>query len=320
MNESIKILRDLADNLKCGIFPIKNLPVEGIRLLMMEIFQGNLQLVHVKMSMLEHIMACEDYEGGALFFYEMAQMANMSLIYSWREKAGSAFSDKVLDRFSDNKCFKGKGVVYTVLTGNYDSLKEPEYVDLEFDYICFTDDDSLESANWTIRKLKDEESLGVQRLSRKPKILVDKYLGEYDYSIYIDSKLRIKGNLYEYINRYSMGAPMLCFPHYERDCVYEEADVCIQLKKDKEDAIRKQTKRYRHEGMPEHYGLIEAACMVRAHRSQEVIKVMNDWWDEFLKGCCRDQISFPYVCWKNNFHYDISNLFIDYNEYLKLER
>lgn len=319
MKESIKIFRDLADNLKCGIFPIKSIPVEGIRLMMVEIFQGNLQLVNIKINMLEHIMACEDYEGGALFFYELAQLVNMLLIYSWKEKANKIFSNKILDEFSKNKWFKGGGAVYTVLTGNYDSLKEPEYINPEFDYICFTDNDSLTSGVWSIRKLEDEENLGAQRLSRKPKILVDRYLGEYDYSIYIDSKLKIIGNLYEYINKYSLGAPMLCFPHYERDCVYEEAKECIRLKKDKEDIIRRQTERYRCEGMPENYGLIEAACMVRAHRSQEVTKVMEDWWNEFLNGCCRDQISFPYVCWINNFNYDISNLYIDYNEYLKFE-
>ena len=109
---------------------------------------------------------------------------------------------------------------------------------------------------------------------------------------------------------------MLCFPHGGRDCIYDEVEACIAYKKDDARIIYRQADKYRHDGMPEHYGLIDAGCMVRAHRNSDVVGLMNNWWKEFLNGCHRDQISFPYVCWKNHFKYDISDLFIWDNEYI----
>ena len=34
---------------------------------------------------------------------------------------------------------KYKKVVYTAITGNYDELITPEYINKDWDYICFTD-------------------------------------------------------------------------------------------------------------------------------------------------------------------------------------
>ncbi len=38
---------------------------------------------------------------------------------------------------------KVRSVVYTCLTGGYDSLKEHRYVDDDWDYVCFTDNKEL---------------------------------------------------------------------------------------------------------------------------------------------------------------------------------
>lgn len=319
-NRSIEIFRELADKLEDRIFPIAQMPVGAIRNLLMGIYQGDSKWVEMKMKMLCHCMDRDDYEGCALFFYEITHMKDVAEFYSCKEKAAESFREKMLSTYSSNKYFTGKGVIYTVLTGNYETLKEPQFEDTRFDYICFTDDTNLQSAIWQIRHLEDMDNLGAQRLSRKPKILAHDFLGQYNYSIYVDSKFRIIGNLYEYITKYSMGAPMLCFPHGGRNCIYDEAEACIAYKKDDGRIVRRQVKQYRENGMPEHYGLIDAGCMARAHNNSDVIDVMNDWWKEFLGGCHRDQISFPYVCWRNNFKYDISDLFIWDNKYLTFDR
>lgn len=38
---------------------------------------------------------------------------------------------------------KVRSVVYTCLTGGYDSLKEHRYIDNDWDYVCFTDNKEL---------------------------------------------------------------------------------------------------------------------------------------------------------------------------------
>ena len=65
---------------------------------------------------------------------------------------------------------------------------------------------------------------------------------------------------------------MLCFPHFVRDCAYEEAIACIQYKKDNAQLILDQMQQYGDEGYPPRNGMIDSACLVRSHRSEELQK------------------------------------------------
>lgn len=44
---------------------------------------------------------------------------------------------------------------------------------------------------------------------------------------------------------------------------------------------------------------------------------MEDWYSEVVNYSFRDQLSFNYVCWKNNFMYDESDIFYFKNEYFQ---
>ena len=61
-------------------------------------------------------------------------------------------------------------VIYTAIIGDYDTLKEPEYIDENCDYICFTDNWELTSDIWQIR-LVENTSLDSTRLQRMYKVL-----------------------------------------------------------------------------------------------------------------------------------------------------
>jgi len=50
---------------------------------------------------------------------------------------------------------KSRLVIYTAIIGNYDTLKDPEYIDENCDYVCFTDNRELKSDIWQIRLIKD---------------------------------------------------------------------------------------------------------------------------------------------------------------------
>lgn len=213
--------------------------------------------------------------------------------------------------------FTGKGVIYSAITGGYDEIKEPEYVNPDLDYILFTDNPNVQSDIWKVELISKEGDLDDTRLARKIKILGHQYLKDYDFSIWVDGKLLITNDLYDFVLNNRGREPLLGFNHYENDCIYQEKELCRILNKDDLDIMDAQIERYRKEGYPEHNGLIESGVLVRELKNEKVIKLMETWWQEVLHGSKRDQLSFNYACWKNDFVYDTANLFIYGNDYVK---
>lgn len=214
--------------------------------------------------------------------------------------------------------FEGRGVVYTAITGNYDDVKEPKYMNPNLDYILFTNNRNITSTKWKVVYIDNPEGLDNVRLARRIKILGHEYLTEYDYSIWVDAKLEIKKDMRDYVEKYRKREPMLCFVHYIQNCIYQELVVCEALKKDDVTIMRTQIERYREEGYPENNGLIESGILVRDIHNPRVVQLMQAWWHEIINGSRRDQLSFNYACWKNDFMYDTSELFIYANEYVTL--
>ncbi|RAP54353.1 MAG: hypothetical protein BZ137_02655, partial [Methanosphaera sp. rholeuAM130] len=215
--------------------------------------------------------------------------------------------------FSDKKV-----VVYTAVTGSYDEPVIPGYVNGDFDYICFTDNPNLTSEFWDIRLMEDLPLDNIRKV-RSYKILAHKYLSDYDYSLWIDTNIELTDNIVDYVHKYSKNNKLLCIRHIERDCLYQEAKVCISSAKDTDiEVINAQMDRYKLEGYPEHNGLISSGVLFRNHNDSEVVDLMEDWFDELLNGSYRDQLSFNYVCWKNNFAYDCADIFIIKNSYMQL--
>lgn len=198
-------------------------------------------------------------------------------------------------------------VIYTVIAGNYDTLKDPEFIDENCDYVCFTDSGELASGIWQVRMMEDA-GLDSTRHQRMYKVLPHRFLPEYEYSVYVDGNVRITGSLRDFVRNQWKGAPLLGLKHPSRDNVYDEAEACINLGKDDPGIIRRQIARYRSEGYRADNGLTVTNIMFRRHKDKRLVKVMEDWWDEIRENSRRDQLSFCYVCWKNHFEYDVSDL------------
>jgi len=209
---------------------------------------------------------------------------------------------------------KEKMVVYTAITGNYDHLMDPLYVNENFDYICFTDDQSLKSDFWEIRLMEDLNLDNIKK-ARRYKVLPHVYLKEYNCSLWVDANFQIRDNLEDYINEYIGNSSMICFDHPYRNCIYQEAEICIAIKKDSASAINPQINKYKNENYPKEQGLISSGLLFRRHNDPDVIKLMNDWWNEIRMYSRRDQLSFNYVCWKNKFQYEMCDLFYFGNKY-----
>jgi hypothetical protein len=162
----------------------------------------------------------------------------------------------------------------------------------------------LKSDFWTIRVLSDDH-LSPARLSRRPKILPHLYFPEYEASLYLDGNLLLRGDVRTYVETYARTSPMLCVKHGERDCIYEEYAACRQTRRDNASVMQRQLERYRREGMPAHFGLIVGSFIYRRHHDPSVVRLMEQWWQEFSRNSQRDQLSFTYCCWKQDFHYDL---------------
>ncbi len=201
-----------------------------------------------------------------------------------------------------------KRVIYTVIVNNYDRLQEPT-VYPGWDYVCFTDGKGLSwraklgLSKWKIRYFDGEfegEELGPTRYSRLPKILPHRYLPDYDYSAYVDGYARFTKDPSDLLYQlnwpdYGVGE------HRWRDTVFEEFEECIEQKKAPREVLEKQQDDYTTGGLPQDAKLLENGLLFRRHNDPAVIKLNEAWWTEMITHSFRDQLSLPYVAWKQGF-------------------
>ncbi len=200
-----------------------------------------------------------------------------------------------------------KKVVYTCICGDYDSLISHSYTRDDWDYICFTDNQKLLKTGhkqWTIHPLKYSER-DHTRNNRWHKIFADKILAGYGISLYIDGNIDIKNSeLFDYIDRqliHEETKTLVINKHTERNCIYQEAEVCKALRLDSESVIDNQMSIFRQLEYPEFGGLTENFMIYRRHYNEQVKEIMEDWWWWVSNYSKRDQLSFNFVIWNRGF-------------------
>ena len=197
-----------------------------------------------------------------------------------------------------------KIVVYTCITGGYDNIIEPTYVTPGVDYVCFTDDKTLKSKTWKFRPIPEELlSYSKVKQQRGVKILAHRYLSDYDISIWVDGAVIVKGDIKEYLKTLDLNMYSVFIPeHPARKCIYAEKEACVKIKKIKGDEVAladKQMNRYKSEGFPTNYGLVQSNIMIRRHNDEYSKDLMEKWWSELKDYSHRDQLSFNYALWKS---------------------
>ena len=218
---------------------------------------------------------------------------------------------------------KSSIVVYTAIFGCYDDLWMMTQPIADCDFVCFTDDLNLKSDSVDIRY---NRSLFIDpaRDAKYYKVFPHRFFPEYQYSIWIDGSITVKSHdIQELVDKCLKQSDWAVFPHPERDCIYEEMEACAELKKDDFSVMEIQTRQYRDNGYPPHNGLVENSVLIRRHNRPEVVKICEAWWAEIEKYSRRDQLSFNYVVWKNNYQYALldgsvdRNLFFEHNRHLR---
>lgn len=204
---------------------------------------------------------------------------------------------------AEEKKKEPKIVVYTCITGGYDNILEPTIITPGVDYICFTDDLNMKSKVWKFKEIPAELlSYSKVKQQRGVKILAHRYLPEYDISIWVDGAVIVRGNVKEYLKTLDTDNYTVLIPeHPARKCIYAEKEVCVKMKKIKNDGVAladKQMKRYKDEGFPVNFGLVQTNVMIRKHNDQYSKDLMEKWWAEVKDYSHRDQLSFNYALWK----------------------
>jgi glycosyltransferase involved in cell wall biosynthesis len=193
---------------------------------------------------------------------------------------------------------RGRLVVYTCMFGYSEHFNDFAYHPDGVDFVCFTDDPELRSDFWSMRLVKPG-LLDPARAAKQVKTLAHRFLPEYDCSLYIDNTVRLKAEpkrlFDELLARTS--APFVCFRHYSRDCVYDEADQVIALGYDDPERVRAQMRSYRSIGYPAKNGLAALPFILRRHLDPELVPVMEQWLQHILQYSLRDQLSFNPVAW-----------------------
>lgn len=214
---------------------------------------------------------------------EVGKAAKKEVLENWT-------IDKFLPKYEEvfKKLLEKKDItVVTAITGGKDDLKpQPEYKGVE--YVAFVEND-LKDSQWKTRKACDKFAKPVMN-AKIHKILTHKYV-DTPYIVWIDGSVTLKQDPHKLIKL--MGdRDFAFFKHPGRDCLYEEAIACVDLKKADVSDIAEQVKEYARIGVPEKAGLCELTCFIRKN-TPKANKAFERWWTEITRYSSRDQISFP---------------------------
>lgn len=204
-----------------------------------------------------------------------------------------------------NKNFKI--AFYTVCIGGDIA---PEYhtklfIDKNVDYYLFTDKD-ISIKNFKVIKITKKLENDNTRSARYIKVCGHPILSEYDYLIWMDSRLSPKfENGHKLIKEHLINhnSDIAFFKHYCRDCVYDEALDIINLKKDYKDMVENQMDKYKKNNYPEKNGLFETTFYIKNNKNIYIKNLMDEWWEEIKNFSRRDQLSINYLSFKNNINF-----------------
>ena len=186
----------------------------------------------------------------------------------------------------------GKTAIYTAITGNYDTLRQPEVVLEGVDYICFSP--SIKESKigvWRISPIPYENKSQI-RVSRFPKLNPHLVLKEYESSLYVDGNIRLTDAFNKAMGK-AMTSNVKCamVKHPERQCTFDEALLLVMLVIGEPFKIVRQMAHLISKGLKARQGLFVCSVIFRKHNDSQVVKFSEAWWRDYCKYAYRDQLS-----------------------------
>ncbi len=195
----------------------------------------------------------------------------------------------------------GKKVCYTCITGGYDNVPVHKYVNPNWDYVLFTDNQDLiergKYEHWDVRPLAYNKSTNVKN-ARWHKINAHILFPEYEYSLWLDGNISVNNsNIFSKVNKLIADDVLISIPlHPQRNCIFDEAEIIKKLKIDIDNVVDTQMRILQRDGYPSNKGLAETNVMFRQHN--KIKHLLELWWYFVEKHSKRDQLSYNYCAWK----------------------
>lgn len=194
-------------------------------------------------------------------------------------------------------------VVYTGIFGGYDTLIDPDIVEPDIEYVCFTDDPDLTSEIWEVIVL--DLDYGPMLSNRYVKTHPHEFFPDYEFSVYVDGNIQIREPIMTKTKELLSTQNFAVYTHPENNSVSEEVEIIIERGLVEEPTARAQIEAYQEMGFPDAEGLSTNRVLYRRHNSEEIRVVMEEWWSEITTRTPRDQISLMYVLWKYAVGYNL---------------
>lgn len=183
--------------------------------------------------------------------------------------------------------------VYTTLIGGYERLNEqPVRHKSDLPFICLTDDPTLTSQTWDVRRVATLFPSDPVRSQRELKIRPHEYLPEFDQSLYIDNTVLLKAPPEAIFERHAGTAGFAVPLHEFRVTVRDEFAEVVRQEKDDPARMLEQLAAYEADA-PDY--LEEkpfwSGLLLRDHRRPDVRSAGDIWAAHVLRYSRRDQLS-----------------------------
>ena len=216
---------------------------------------------------------------------EIGEVARKDVLKNWHVKKFLPMYEELFDKVMDKKDL----TVITAITGKRDKLlPQPEYPGVQ--YLAFCDED-IKDPQWIVKKACDKFKKPVMN-AKIHKILAHKYC-DTPYIVWMDGNITLKQDPHKLVKL--MGdKDFAFFKHLGRDCLFDEADTCVEMGKGDRFEIAEQVKEYAKIDFPLHAGLCECTEFIRKN-NPKTNDLFEKWWAEICRYSERDQISFPVI-------------------------
>lgn len=190
--------------------------------------------------------------------------------------------------------------IYTASFGDHD--EPPELYDAGVDLHCFTDK-PLVRTTWRVHQpgYYNEPRARDARMQAKywKTHAVDVFREQYDYSVWIDASFWVHhgAGFAEHCLRYLKGG-LAFYPHpADWRSLEQEAEISLRMPKYEGLPLVEQVNHYRAQGLTG--GTLLCGGVIAREHTSAMARLEADWWEECCAWSPQDQLSLPYVLWKN---------------------
>jgi len=190
--------------------------------------------------------------------------------------------------------------IITSLCGDKEVLHNPSIIHPNADYHAFVSKQHPSANVWKQQQalsFSNDTKYALRRNAKIYKILPHLFLPGYKFYIWADVSHDVVVNPAHICNELMGNANIACFRHTQRNCIYDEAKILLELGYDHKDLIEKQIEFYKSKGYPANNGLFELSAFVRRNCASTQIAGLK-WWDNICRYSSRDQLSFMYSIWE----------------------